>query len=174
MSLRANLQVALLMAIGTLLHLVAPGYGGGMKPDLLLSMLFIVILLNPKLQPTILAGLLAGFLAAMTTTFPGGQIPSIFDKLAAAFVAFGLISMFKERINHYVMSALLGLIGTIVSGVIFLGSALAITGLPVPFEVLFVTVVLPTSIVNTIAIAILYPIVVFSKTTVEKASRRTV
>ena len=79
MSLRETLQVALLLAIGTLLHLITPGYGGGMKPDLLLSMLFIVILLKPKLQPTIVAGILAGLLAALTTTFPGGQLPNIID-----------------------------------------------------------------------------------------------
>lgn len=172
MSLRESLQVALLLAIGTLLHAIAPGYGGGMRPDLLLSMLFIVILLNPKLQPTLLAGMLAGLLAAMTTTFPGGQIPSIFDKMAAALVVLGMVHIFKGRVNHYILSGLIGIVGTIVSGLIFLGSALVISGLPVPFGILFTTVVLPATAINTVAVALLYPIVVFSKSTVEKVSRK--
>ncbi len=172
MSLRESLQVALLLAIGTLLHAIAPGYGGGMRPDLLLSMLFIVVLLTPRFQPTLLAGLLAGLLAAFTTTFPGGQIPSIFDKLAAAFVVLGIIKVLGGRVNQYVLSGLIGIVGTIVSGAIFLGSALVISGLPLPFSVLFTTVVLPATAINTVAVIILYPVVVFSKSAVEKVGNK--
>lgn len=172
MSLRESLQVALLLAIGTILHLIAPGYGAGMKPDLLLGMLFIVIVLNPRVQPVLVAGLLAGLLAALTTTFPGGQIPSIFDKLGASIVVLAMIHLMKGRMNQYLMIGLIGVVGTITSGAIFLSSALMIAGLPVPFSVLFMTVVLPATALNTVGMIVLYPIVVFSKSTVEKISHK--
>lgn len=49
-------------------------------------------------------------------------------------------------------------IGTIVSGTIFLGSALLIAGLPAPFITLFYTVVIPTAFINTIAMLMIYPV----------------
>ncbi|MFA5536712.1 MAG: tryptophan transporter, partial [Bacillota bacterium] len=106
------------------------------------------------------------------TTFPGGQIPSIFDKLAAAFVVLGIIKVLGGRVNQYVLSGLIGIVGTIVSGAIFLGSALVISGLPLPFSVLFTTVVLPATAINTVAVIILYPVVVFSKSAVEKVGNK--
>lgn len=44
--------------------------------------------------------------------------------------------------------AIIGLIGTAISGTVFLGSALFIVGLPAPFMVLFTSIVLPTSLTN--------------------------
>lgn len=167
MSLRDSIQVALLLAIGTILHSVVPGYGSGMKPDLLLSMLFIVLMLRNDSKLSILAGILAGLLSALTTSFPGGQIPNIIDKLVTTGAIYVLIKMLNGRINSKVMSLLVGILGTVVSGVTFLGSALFIAGLPAPFEVLFVSVVMPAIVMNTIAVLVLYPVVVFSKKTIE-------
>ena len=172
MSLRETLQVALLLAIGTLLHLITPGYGGGMKPDLLLSMLFIVILLKPKLQPTIVAGISAGLLAALTTTLPGGQLPNIIDKFVSCLAVLAVIKLVQGRVSNYVTCAVVGAIVTLISGAVFLLSALFIVGLPAPFTALYVTVVLPAAVLNTIAMVILYPLVLFSKSTVEKATSK--
>ncbi|WP_227765556.1 tryptophan transporter [Zhaonella formicivorans] len=174
MSLRDSIQVALLLAIGTILHLVVPGYGSGMKPDLLLGMFFIVLLLKRDFRSTLLASLLAGLLSAFATTFPGGQLPNIIDKLITGLVVFAMVKLLYGRINNYVLTGIIGVLGTLVSGAAFLGSALAIVGLPAPFMALFTTVVLPAAVLNTIAVIILYPVVLFSKNTIERSSNRTV
>ena len=173
MSLRDSIQIALLLAIGTILHLIIPGYGSGMKPDLLLSMLFIVLIVEKDVVPSaILAGILAGLLSALTTTFPGGQIPNIIDKMATTMIVFLLVRLFNGKVNSKIISFLVGVIGTITSGLVFLGSALFIVGLPAPFTVLFVTVVLPATVMNTIAVLILHPIIVFSKNTIESTIQK--
>jgi thiamine transporter ThiT len=167
MSLRDSIQVALLLAIGTILHSIVPGYGSGMKPDLLLSMLFIVLMLRNDSKTAILAGILAGMLSALTTSFPGGQIPNIIDKLVTTGVIYFLIMILNSKVNAKVISLIVGVVGTVVSGLTFLGSALFIAGLPAPFGFLVSTVVLPATIMNTIAVLILYPVVKFSKNTIE-------
>lgn len=172
MSLRDSIQIALLLAIGTLLHMITPAYGGGVKPDLLLGTFFIVLLLKRDFKSSIIAGLLAGLLSALTTGFPGGQIPNIIDKLVTCLVVYGLISIGYGRINQKLLIGIVGIIGTLVSGSVFLSTALAIVGLPAPFMALFTTVVLPATIVNTIALYILYPIVLFSKNAVEKPANK--
>lgn len=40
--------MALLVAVGAALYLIIPGYGEGMKPDFMLTMMFIGILLFPE------------------------------------------------------------------------------------------------------------------------------
>lgn len=170
MSLRESIQIALLLAIGYILHTVIPGYGGGMKPDLLLAMLFIAILLYPSFKSALLAGLIAGLITALTTSFPGGQLPNIIDKLLTSILVLGLVKVAYGRVNRYVLSGLIGIIGTLFSGVVFVGSALLIVGLPpgASFGLLMTTVVLPAAALNTVGIIILYPIVLFSKRIIDQ------
>lgn len=52
--------------------------------------------------------------------------------------------------------ALLGFVGTILSGIIFLGSASMMVGLPVSFSSLFILIVVPTALANTGLTVILY------------------
>ena len=63
-----------------------------------------------------------------------------------------------SKINSFIV-ALIGGLGTFISGTIFLLSALLITGLPVPMRVLMVSVVLPTVLVNGIGTVFVYNIV---------------
>jgi hypothetical protein len=114
------------------------------------------------------AGVIAGLLAALTTGFPGGQIPNIIDKPLTSLFAFGIVTLLKDRIPNPYICYILSLIGTAFSGTVFLLSALSIVGLPAPFSILFTTVVLPATVLNTIAIAVLYPVITFSKSLVEK------
>ncbi len=51
---------------------------------------------------------------------------------------------------------ILSIIGTFISGFVFLGSALLLVSLPAPFMTLVLTVVLPACVINTIATMILY------------------
>lgn len=149
---------SLLLAVGLALHYIIPGVLGSMKPDTLLAMMFIAILICDDYKSTLAIGLAAGVLTAVTTTFPGGQLPNMIDKFVTAHVVFMLIRIFKN-FNPTVKMFIVAIIGTLVSGTVFLTSALLIVGLPAPFVVLFLGVVLPALIANTILSIFIYGIV---------------
>lgn len=171
MSLRDTTQIALLLAVGTVLRLIIPGYGAGMKPDVALAMLFIIVVLKPNFRTVLITGIIAGFLAALTTAFPGGQLPNIIDKPLTAMFALGIVTLLKGRLPNPVIAAVLGVVATIFSGTVFLLSALLLVGLPAAFNLLFTTVVLPATVMNTIAVLVLYPVINFSKNVVEGAQK---
>lgn len=159
MKLKKNIFTALLLAIGFMLHQITPGIVGGMKFDFLLTFIFISLFLNNTLDNAILTGLLGGLLSAMTTGFPGGQIPNIIDKLLTCLILFIVIKYLSRfKLNSFIVGLVAGL-GTFLSGMIFLISALFITGLPVPLGVLFITVVIPTTIVNGIGTVFVFKII---------------
>ncbi len=117
--------------------------------------MFIAILTQPKVSNTLLIGCVAGILAAMTTGFPGGQIPNIIDKLVTAFFVLGVIRLLGTHVNVFTITCL-GFIGTIFSGVVFLSSALLMVGLSVPFTALLIAVVLPAALANSITSAVFF------------------
>lgn len=156
MDLRKNIITALLIAIGVILRYIIPGSIGGMKFDLMLSIIFVCVLINNDIKNVLLTALLGGIITAMTTTFPGGQIPNIIDKFITCFVVYTMVSIIGENKINILSIGIIGLIGTIVSGSIFLVSALYIVGLPVPFEILFMTVVIPTALTNTFLTIFIY------------------
>lgn len=188
MSLRDLLQVSLLLAIGYVLHVIVPGYGAGMKPDTILAMLFVIILMHRNLRVTVTAGLGAGIIAALSTTFPGGQIPNIIDKSVTGMIVFLMVLLLANPLEKLLSKAsvkvmgmslslgtflscgIIGFVGTIISGCIFLGSALLLVGLPAPFKVLFSMVVIPTALANTIGVVVLYPMVAFGRRVVSGAA----
>ena len=146
---------SVLLAMGFVLHAIVPGFFG-MKFDLMLTFMFIAIMINPTIKNALLAGLLSGILTAMTTTFPGGQLPNMIDKLVTAFVVLALIKILAQIKVDSVKSAIIGFIGTAASGLVFLTSALLIVGLPAPLGILITTIVVPTAIANTIITVIVY------------------
>jgi hypothetical protein len=99
-----------------------------------------------------------GIISALTTAFPAGQIPNIIDKPVSAFLFFFLFLLVRKSQKTAVV-AVLTVIGTILSGTVFLTSALCIVGLPGGFAALFAAVVLPAAVLNTIAMIMMYPIV---------------
>lgn len=160
---------ALLLAIGALLHQITPALGLPMQPDFSLIMLFVIILLNSKDYKTCLtAALLTGIFSAMTTKFPGGQLPNIIDKAITGNLAFALvyiINSFNKSDNKKYKDLILYILfplGTLLSGTIFLASALIIVGLPASFTALFLTVVIPATIINLAAGIFIYKIVLLS------------
>ncbi|MFZ5351962.1 MAG: tryptophan transporter [Bacillota bacterium] len=156
MNLRKNILTALLLAIGYIMHQVIPGTLGSMKFDLMLAFIFVALLINKSFSGTLLTAMLSGAITAMTTTFPGGQIPNVIDKLITCLVVYLLImAVEKYRYNQLAVGAI-AFIGTIISGAVFLYSALLIAGLPAPFMLLFTTIVLPTSITNIVVTLIIY------------------
>lgn len=162
MKVRDLTQVGILLAVGYLLHLVVPGIIFGMKPDLTLGMLFIILMIYREVKIGLAAGLAAGIISAATTSFPGGQIPNVIDKILTTLLVLGLIYLL-QNLQPNVLSAVVGAVGTLISGTIFLGAAALIAGLPGPFAALFMGAVLPATLVNTIAVVILYPIVTASR-----------
>lgn len=80
--------MALLVGVGAALYVVTPGMVNGMKPDFMLTMMFIGILLFPTAKETFLLSLATGVLSGLFTTFPAGLVPNIIDKAVTGFVFF--------------------------------------------------------------------------------------
>ena len=78
-------------------------------------------------KKSIVVGLAAGFLSAMVSTLPGGQIPNVIDKLFTAIIIYGVINILNKEINTIKMVAI-QIIGTFISGTIFLTSASLVAG----------------------------------------------
>lgn len=162
MKTKSLVLMALLIAVGAALYLVIPAYGDGMKPDFMLTMMFIGILLFPTFKETFLLSILTGVLSGLFSSFPGGFIPNIIDKLVTAFVFFAIVVVLKQLAQKLPVGIILVAIGTVISGVVFLTAALIIVGLPggAGFSALFIAVVIPAIAMNAIAFAIIYPIIV--------------
>jgi hypothetical protein len=153
-----NLVVlSLLAGIGVVLHTVMPAFLT-IKPDMMLAMMFLGIILIPEIKSVLLLSIVTGGLSALTTGFPGGQLPNIIDKPITALVFFGLFLVLRQYRNSIISVAVLTAIGTLVSGSVFLGAAYYIVGLPSSFTALFAAGVLPAIALNTIIMVILYPV----------------
>lgn len=151
--------MSLLVGVGAVLYIIIPGFNGGMKPDFMLTMMFIGILLFPEIKNVFLLGLSTGIISGLFSTFPGGFVPNIIDKLITALVFFGLVILLKRLANKLATAIVLTCIGTLVSGTVFLSTAIFIFNAGAVFTELFVIVVLPAVLINGIAFFIIYPIV---------------
>lgn len=144
---------SLLLAIGFLLHYVTPTLGLPMQIDFSLITLILVINLNKNNFGTCMAaGIATGIFSGVTSKFPMGMIPNIIDKITTTIFVYLLIKLLDKTALHSKIKAVItNAVGTLVSGTVFLSSALLLVGLPASFSLLFVTVVIPATIVNTIA-----------------------
>lgn len=161
MSIKKVALFAVMLALGMVLHAVVPSAVlGGMKMDFLLGVVFVSMMYVDNRKEAIMLGIAGGILSAMTTTFPGGQLPNIIDKIVTVLFVYELIDkIFKKKINDLtvIVSTILG---TVVSGVVFLLSAqLILGGLPMSFHLLVLTVVLPATLGNLVLIILLYHVV---------------
>ena len=143
---------SLLLAVGFLLHYVTPAIGLPMQIDFSLITLILIINLNRNSFSTCIAGGIAtGIFSGITTKFPLGFIPNIIDKITTAIVVYLLIRLLdKTALSSKIKAIAVNAVGTLISGVVFLASALLFTGLPAPFSLLFVTVVVPAIALNTV------------------------
>ena len=144
---------ALLLAVGFLLHYITPAIGLPMQIDFSLITLILIINLNRNSFSTCLAGGIAtGIFSGITTKFPLGFIPNIIDKIVTTIFVYLLIRLLdKTTLHSKIKTIVVNAVGTMISGAVFLASALLLTGLPAPFFVLFTTIVVPAIVVNTIA-----------------------
>ena len=144
---------ALLLAVGFLLHYVTPAIGLPMQIDFSLITLVLVINLNKNSFSTCIAsGVATGIFAGITSKFPFGLVPNIVDKIMTTIFVYLLLKLLdKTTLSSKIKAIAVNAVGTLISGVVFLCSALLLVGLPAPFSLLFVTVVIPAIVVNTIA-----------------------
>lgn len=134
--------------MGTIFHYVVPGFFYGMRPDFLLFFMVAYIVIYPDLKHTLAIGVAMAVMSAITTTFPGGQLANMIDKPITALFALGACRYVLGK--GMIRRAILYILSTILSGTIFLLAALVLVGLPggAPFTALFVTIVLPTALLN--------------------------
>lgn len=160
MNIRVLIILSLFVGIGAVLHAIAPPLLFGMKPDMSLAMMFLGIILFPRIQYVLLVSIVTGFVAALTTTFPMGQIPNIVEKPLAGLAFFGLLILLNKVMSQHITTPIVTALGTIISGSLFLSIALFIIGVDIGagFIALFMQVVLPATVVNTIAMIVIYPI----------------
>ena len=144
---------SLLLAVGFLLHYLTPAIGLPMQIDFSLITLVLIIALNRNSFSTCIAsGAATGIFSGITSKFPLGLIPNIIDKIVTTLVVYLLIKLLdKTALHNKIKAVITNAVGTIISGTVFLVSALLLVGLPTSFSVLFTTVVIPATIVNTIA-----------------------
>lgn len=142
---------ALLLAVGFLLHYVTPAIGS-MQIDFSLITMILVINLNKNSFSTCIAsGIATGIFSGITSKFSMGLILNIIDKSVTTLIVYFLIKLLdKTTLHNKIKAIVVNSVGTLVSGVVFLGSALLLTGLPAPFFVLFTTIVIPAIAINTI------------------------
>lgn len=163
---------SLLLALGLLLHQLTPVLGLPIQPDMALTMLFIIMIINKNdYKSCLVSGIATGIFTAMTTKFPGGQVPNVIDKFITTNMIFILmfiiyklpiISKLKESKQNLIMSTIILPIGTFISGVIFLLSAQVLVGLPSSFTALFMVAVFPSIFINSIAGMFLYKVLSIS------------
>lgn len=163
MNLRKMILTSLFLALGLVLHQAMPPILFGMKPDIMICMMFIAILLNRgDYKMTLIIGIIGGLFAAMTSTFPGGQVPNMIDKMVTANCIFFLYKALDKKTSDQVQIAIAAVLGTLVSGTVFLGSAALLAGLPGPFMALMLAVVLPAVAINALGCSVLYNATIIS------------
>ena len=142
---------SLLLAVGFILHYVTPAIGS-MQIDFSLITLVLIIAFNKNSFNTCIAsGIATGIFAGLTTKFPLGLVPNIIDKIVTTVFIYLLIKLLdKTALSSKIKAIAVNAVGTLVSGVVFLTSALILVGLPASFGLLFVTVVIPAIVVNTV------------------------
>jgi hypothetical protein len=150
---------AILIALGAILHQITPPFG--MQADFSLAMLFIIIVFNKDYKTTLTCGIIVGVFAALTTKTPGGQIPNVIDKFITCNIAYLLLLPLRNKVSKIKQMALILPIGTFISGAVFLTALMTIAGLPggMSFKGLFIAIVIPTMVANTILGIIIFKIV---------------
>ena len=144
---------SLLLSVGFLLHYITPTLGIPMQIDFSLITLILIINLNKNnFGSCIASGIATGIFSGITSKFPMGLVPNIIDKIMTTIAVYLLLKLLdKTALHNKIKAIVVNVVGTVISGTVFLVSALLLVGLPAPFSVLFSTVVIPAIVVNTIA-----------------------
>ncbi|OOM16326.1 tryptophan transporter [Clostridium saccharobutylicum] len=141
---------AILIAIGAILHQITPPFG--MQADFSLAMLFIIIIFNKEYKTALICGIIIGVFAGITSKTPGGLVPNIIDKFITCNVIYLILIPIRNKVSRIKQISLILPLGTLISGTTFLTILMKLVGLPagLSFQALFISVVIPTIVVNTI------------------------
>ena len=71
MNTKSLVLMSLLTAVGAALYLIIPPIAGGMKPDFMLTMMFIGIFLFPEVRNVLLLAGTTGIISGIFSNFPG-------------------------------------------------------------------------------------------------------
>ncbi|QDP39728.1 tryptophan transporter [Radiobacillus deserti] len=149
----------IIVGIAVILHVIVPPVLLGMRPDMMLAMMFLGIMLFPSLPYVFLLSILTGLVSAITTSVPGGEIANLIDKPLTALFFYGVYFVLTKKIDAQVAAPILAACSTMVSGTIFLFLSLFIVGIfEGNFFTLFHTIVIPTAVFNTIFLVVLFPV----------------
>lgn len=160
MNTKRMITNAILIAIGAILHQLTPLLGVPMQPDLSLAILFIIIVYNKDYKTTLICGIIVGVFAALTTKTPGGQLPNIIDKFLTSNIMYLVLIPLREKVSKIKQISLLLPVGTLVSGTLFITVLMMLGGIPFEkFGLLFITVVVPTAVLNVIIGLVLFKII---------------
>lgn len=148
--------VSVLIALGTIVNAIFPPVFMGMKPDFTLLILFIVILFKRDFKLTLVASIVTGIICAMTTGYPGGQIPNIIDKLVTSLIIYFAISRIGR--HNLITSCITCFVGSLLSGIVFLSTVMILVGLSASLMSMITTIVLPLTCLNTVVFVIVVEI----------------
>ena len=138
---------AILLAMGLVLHQITPPIFT-IKPDTTLIMLFTLMVINRDSYKTCLvAGIVAGIFAGMTSAFPGGQIPNVIDKFLTTNIIFLVMTLsyrlpfvrnLGDKVKDLIVTGIMMVIGTFVIFTIFLNSYKIILLIKLKLKILFI------------------------------------
>lgn len=146
-NLKRMILSALLIAAGFIFRQFIPTIGT-IKPDGLMAVAIVVLYINRDFKGALLTGIVTGIIAALTTAFPGGQIPIFIDKVISCMAIYLIIKALGNRAQNFVAVGAIGFIGTLISGAIFLVGVITLAGFEAPFIIPFTGIVIPAALFN--------------------------
>lgn len=162
LSIRDILLIGILLAAGAVLKFfVGTVINFGMKPNFIISMYCLIILLiKPRLAEAAVIGLLAG---AVCQFFPGQPYINFVSELAGAVAMTLLIKLPLEKIKLPVKTVFSAFLSTLVSGFSFIGVMYllyyvrpnVLIAKPTPLAV-FMAIIFGTAAINAIIVQLLY------------------
>ncbi|CAM2882089.1 tryptophan transporter [Erysipelothrix tonsillarum] len=148
-----NLTIStLFLTFGLVLHIMVPGTLGLMKPDFMLAMFFFSLFHLETIKEVLVVSVVCGFLTALTTSLPGGEFANIIDKLVSGPIVFYGFKICQRYLNESRAFQVMTILGTLLSGTLFLMVLRFIGGIQLPISYLMVGVVLPAIVGNTFLI----------------------
>lgn len=159
LSLRQIMLVALLLAAGAVLKFfVGSLFAVGMKPNFIIAMYCLAILLvRPTIKESIIIGLLAG---AVCQFFPGTPYLNFASEAAGAVVMALFVKAMPVGKSRFFMPAIATFLSTAISGSLFMAELFALffssgAAAPAPAMV-FAGIIVGTAAINAIIVQVLY------------------
>ncbi|AZK44118.1 MULTISPECIES: tryptophan transporter [Erysipelothrix] len=145
----------LFLTLGLVLHITVPGTVGFMKPDFMLAMFFFALFGLQSFREVIVVSIVCGFLTAMTTAMPGGEVANVIDKLITGPLVFYGYQFLVRKLDLKVSSCLITCLGTCISGLIFLSIVQVLGGISLPLQFFLLGIILPAMVVNSILVLLI-------------------